>query len=192
MTLNEAIERYISNAEYERTHGNLQGCLEFKQLADWLKELKQSNSDEEIESYENEIEDLHNRLDIAEYDKERLREEVTNLETKIKELQSNSDEDCISRKAVINRLNLLYRRGSDEVKKALESDSIGFDIAHLPSIQPKAKVGHWIKTPKAVMGEGYMWFCDKCEHQVYQDSSKLYPSEKFCPNCGAKMEGIEK
>ena len=38
--LDEAIERYTSNAEYERTHGNLQGCLEFRQLAKWLRELK--------------------------------------------------------------------------------------------------------------------------------------------------------
>ena len=41
MTLDEAIEMYTSNAEYEQTHGNLQGCLEFRQLAEWLKELKQ-------------------------------------------------------------------------------------------------------------------------------------------------------
>lgn len=41
MTLEEAIERYTHNAEYERTHGSLQGCLEFRQLAEWLKELKQ-------------------------------------------------------------------------------------------------------------------------------------------------------
>lgn len=40
MTLDEAIKRYTDNAEYERTHGNLQGCLEFRQLAGWLKELK--------------------------------------------------------------------------------------------------------------------------------------------------------
>ena len=40
MTLDEAIKRYVDNAEYERTHGNLQGCLEFKQLAKWLKELR--------------------------------------------------------------------------------------------------------------------------------------------------------
>ena len=40
MTLDEAIERYKRNGEYERTHGNLQGCLEFRQLAEWLKELK--------------------------------------------------------------------------------------------------------------------------------------------------------
>ena len=40
MTIDEVIKRYNDNAEYERTHGNLQGCLEFKQLAEWLKELK--------------------------------------------------------------------------------------------------------------------------------------------------------
>lgn len=38
--LDEAIERFGQNAEYERTHGNLQGCLEFRQLAKWLKELR--------------------------------------------------------------------------------------------------------------------------------------------------------
>ena len=40
MTIDEAIKRYVDNADYERTHGNLQGCLEFKQLAKWLKELR--------------------------------------------------------------------------------------------------------------------------------------------------------
>ena len=40
MTIEEAVERYESNAEYERTHGNLQRCLEFRQLADWLTLLK--------------------------------------------------------------------------------------------------------------------------------------------------------
>lgn len=41
MSIDEAIARYKSNAEYERTHGDLQGCLEFRQLAKWLEELKQ-------------------------------------------------------------------------------------------------------------------------------------------------------
>lgn len=49
MTLDEAIKTYTSNAEYERTHGNLQGCLDFKQLADWLKELKQLREQEPCE-----------------------------------------------------------------------------------------------------------------------------------------------
>jgi hypothetical protein len=38
--IDEAIKMYTSNAEYERTHGNLQGCLEFRQLAEWLKDYK--------------------------------------------------------------------------------------------------------------------------------------------------------
>lgn len=41
MTLDEAIERYTSNAEYERTHENLQGYLELRLLVDWLQELKE-------------------------------------------------------------------------------------------------------------------------------------------------------
>lgn len=40
MKLDEVIERYKNNAEYERTHDNLQGCLEFRQLAKWLEELR--------------------------------------------------------------------------------------------------------------------------------------------------------
>ena len=40
MTIEEAITRYENNAEYERTHENLQGCLEFKQLAEWLRKYQ--------------------------------------------------------------------------------------------------------------------------------------------------------
>ena len=40
MTLEESIKRYTDNAEYERTHGNLQGCMEFKQLAEWLRKYQ--------------------------------------------------------------------------------------------------------------------------------------------------------
>lgn len=49
MTIDEAIKRYVDNADYERAHGNLQGCLEFKQLANWLKELKQLKEQEPCE-----------------------------------------------------------------------------------------------------------------------------------------------
>lgn len=44
--IDEAIERYTSNAEYERTHGNLQGCLEFRQLVEWLKDYKRLKEQE--------------------------------------------------------------------------------------------------------------------------------------------------
>ena len=38
--LDEVIERFSSNAQYERARGNLQGFLEFIQLVKWLKELR--------------------------------------------------------------------------------------------------------------------------------------------------------
>ena len=40
ISIDEVIKRFQSNAEYERTHGNLQGCLEFRQLAEWLEQLQ--------------------------------------------------------------------------------------------------------------------------------------------------------
>ena len=43
----------------------------------------------EVDDYENEIADLHNRLDIAEYDKERYKEEITILEAENKEELTN-------------------------------------------------------------------------------------------------------
>ena len=52
MSIEEAIERYESNAEYERTHGNLQGCLEFRQLIEWLRKYQQLRAD-----YENRLKD---------------------------------------------------------------------------------------------------------------------------------------
>lgn len=40
MTIEEAIERFKSNSKYERKHGNLQGCLEFAHLVDWLSKYQ--------------------------------------------------------------------------------------------------------------------------------------------------------
>ena len=84
----------------------------------------------------------------------------------------------------------------DNIKAILECYFQGFKEEIIESacnrIVEQENIGRWIKTPKAVMGEGYMWFCDNCEHQVYQDSSRPYPSEKYCPNCGAKMKEQQK
>ena len=55
MTLDESIKRYTDNAEYERTHGNLQGCMEFKQLAEWLRKYQKIENivdDYDLEAWE--------------------------------------------------------------------------------------------------------------------------------------------
>ena len=48
MTIDEAITRFENNANFEQTHGNLQGCLEFRQLAEWLRELKKYRTFKEV------------------------------------------------------------------------------------------------------------------------------------------------
>lgn len=55
MTIDEAITRYRNNAEYERTHGNLQGCLEFRQLVEWLRKYQKI---QEIYQKWNEVNDF--------------------------------------------------------------------------------------------------------------------------------------
>lgn len=59
MKLDEAITRYKNNAEYERTHGNLQGCLEFRQLVEWLEKLQK-------------IQGIISKWDVGIYDDEGL------------------------------------------------------------------------------------------------------------------------
>lgn len=72
MTLEEAIKRYTSNSFYEKSDGNLQGYLEFNQLAEWLKELKQLREQtqwipvtEETELPEHDVICCNNEGDIA-------------------------------------------------------------------------------------------------------------------------------
>ena len=84
-------------------------------------------------------------------------------------------------KAAYERAEMVGHKGKTRYVKVLE--------LVLQILEQEPKTGHWVKTPKAVMGEGYMWYCDKCEHQVYQDTSRPYPSENYCPNCGADMRG---
>ena len=71
-TLENAIERFENNAEFERRNYNLQGCLEFRQFAEWLKDykrlLEQEPCDDAI-SREDALEALNTINGTAELDK---------------------------------------------------------------------------------------------------------------------------
>ena len=41
LTKQEIIDRFRNNAEFERQKGNLNGCLEFKQIAEWIDQLQE-------------------------------------------------------------------------------------------------------------------------------------------------------
>lgn len=63
------------------------------------------------------------------------------------------------------------------------------DVALLPTADVRPNVhGEWIKeSGNCVMGEGYMWFCSRCQNRVYVDTNGRFP--KFCDECGADMRG---
>lgn len=59
------------------------------------------------------------------------------------------------------------------------------DIDAMPTIQPQRKKGEWIWDD-----EGY--HCSECWHHTYGNTGEVLSGVyKFCPNCGAEMEGEE-
>lgn len=47
--------------------------------------------------------------------------------------------------------------------------------------QPEQRTGKWIRNPDDTAGSGY-FICSECK-------TDFYDVWKYCPNCGAKMEG---
>ena len=110
MTRKEAI-KIISNYDVYSCGYCHQGGDEVEEAFKMAIKALEQEPNREIEDYENEIDGLYNRLDIAEYDKERLREEVTNLEEKIKALKQEPILDKI--RAEIEAEYTRFRNMSD-------------------------------------------------------------------------------
>lgn len=175
MNIKEAIERYTSNAEYERTHGNLQGCLEFKQLAEWLKELKQLREQEpfDIETYCKEHFCVMVDKDVWEKAEKALEQETYN--------------DAISRKEVLNQIFYSTDNSGDVVLGSV----LRRRIENLPSVRPQEpKTGHWEWVQYDANPEIGNFHCSECR---YIPASFNMSAQKlnYCPNCGAKMESEE-
>ena len=102
-------------------------------------------------------------------------------------------DDLISRQAAIDALNeyfarigKLKRRGLTKGEKAISLDTVGA-IKTLPSAQPERKTGKWIEGNDSNRISGV---CSVCgwESHLYEDD---VAGMNFCPNCGAKMEGVK-
>lgn len=78
-------------------------------------------------------------------------------------------EDAISRQAVLDMMQM--RMSGKELYKA---------VYDLPPIQPKAKMGHWIKVVEVYLP----YICSECDKPEFRKSN-------YCPNCGAEMMGVE-
>ena len=99
--------------------------------------------------------------------------------------------DLISRQAAIDALKELTANGTN--KGMVFGEDAVHRIEILPSVQSERKTGRWIYGESEVGNDGY--YCSECGNFVpwiYEESAMNFIREyKFCPNCGAKMEGGE-
>ena len=93
--------------------------------------------------------------------------------------------DCISREALLAKI--------DEERKyllALKMDGAEHIVVHharriiedIPPVTPQPKIGRWEVTYNN--GDIYHLRCSACK----EEDCRMYPTDKYCPNCGAKME----
>ena len=88
----------------------------------------------------------------------------------IKALEQKPSEDCISRKALLDKKWDVPYDG-----KYIQVVDVG-DIEELPSVQLERPKGHWINIDKTHSK------CDRCG-SVFE-----IVSANYCPHCGCKME----
>ena len=70
-------------------------------------------------------------------------------------------------------------------------------IKRLPPVTPKQRTGKWIRhnTYHGDDTSGYVapdWRCSKCGKSAMVNAWMLYDLSDFCPNCGAKMNQLDK
>lgn len=91
------------------------------------------------------------------------------------------NDDLISRKRAIEAVGYYYIPSED---KMLFADTA---LRHLPSA-PERQMGKWINRHKCSEC-GYVDVVSPYAHNL--DTGEVTLIYKFCPNCGAKMEGEE-
>lgn len=150
----------------------------------FFKKISNTTEGEVVECFKLAVEALQEHQhykDLAEsYEKT-----INKLTKVIAEPQPN--EDCISRKAVLESLHSCFTEGFNE-DRWWNSTHVLDTINEVPSIQPQPKeepqqkTGHWIWCASSHK-------CSNCGGYVCFSHKKLL---KYCPECGAKMQEEKK
>ena len=117
-----------------------------------------------------------------------------------------TNDDCISRKQAIDAMCTACGNDCDKSKfiyNAPRTEQVilcpeHYALSRLLSAQPQ-RTGHWIPVgmAEAVGGESAQWGsavayhkCSECDGQALRDDFEQEVLSKWCPHCGAKMEGV--
>jgi len=115
------------------------------------------------------------------------------LEMAIEALEQEPCEDTVKREAVLNYIRDNYRRwfiNDDAFMQCVNG------IKNIVPVTPKQRAGHW-EMPQLDDGMSdpiyYQVRCSECgfdlDPQTWHMELHQYGADKYCPNCGAKMEG---
>ena len=106
-------------------------------------------------------------------------------------LKAEPCEDAVSREAALKEME----RYHDDCDKTSVYTRLGFETAievvkSLPPVTSKQRTGHWVGIDEE---PSEVWECDRCGFIVDAEGC-IDPVEyrdmyKYCPHCGAKMEG---
>jgi len=95
-------------------------------------------------------------------------------------------EDAVSRKDIGECIELMTDINGKTIYAVRMSD-----IRKLPPVTPKPKTGKWAKTGQSYINPNRFrnYCCSECGWEL-DEHIRIEPH--YCPNCGAKMEGVSK
>ena len=207
MTLEEQIVVFEHNAEHERKEGDLNNCLHFRQLAEWLKDYKRLLEQEPCEDVcEWFVQSIDIVTDIVEFRfsdgtvkrakrglymrdiEESLRKML--IDQMANEKKQEPCEDSISRQATLDAI--IKRLGIKNETYLLEAERVIYQqILAMPSVTPQPKMGRWIMSDDGL----YRPICNNCGGHPWkgyiptvEEATEVF---KYCPNCGYAMQEVE-
>lgn len=146
--------------------------------------MKREEREEAIEVFEGMVKTAEIRETFTIPRSVMIRAQKTALEA----LQAEPCGDAISRETAIIAMKVLEEKDIEaygcKIPEGFDATDAIEALKALPSVTPKPKTGKWIH-----QGDKDEWWCDVGKCSVC-DIEHIF-GLPYCPNCGAKMEGMK-
>ena len=93
-------------------------------------------------------------------------------------------EEAVGRQASLNTIESMYQKCDGDLQTFHDLLVDCFEV--LPSVQPKAKTGHWIEMKRGYL-ETPSYECSECHEQQFVETCMGKPIWEYCPMCGKRM-----